>query len=57
MRAVVEHYNSGGKNHKNKSTLVKPMQLSSQEKYDLIAFLLTLTDNQFINHKEFRNEN
>ncbi len=54
---VVEHYNSGGKNHKNKSTLVKPMKLSSQEKYDLIAFLLTLTDNQFINHKEFRNEN
>jgi cytochrome c peroxidase len=55
--AVVEHYNSGGKNHKNKSALIKPLELSNQEKNDLIAFLHSLTDDEFNNVKQFRNEN
>jgi cytochrome c peroxidase len=55
--AVVEHYISGGKNHKNKSAFIKPLILSNQEKNDLIAFLLSLTDDQFINVKQFRIEN
>lgn len=57
ISAVVEHYISGGKNHRNKSELIKPLILNNQEKNDLIDFLNTLTDFQFINVKSFRNEN
>lgn len=45
---VVEHYNSGGENHMNKSNLITPLQLSVQEKSDLVAFLQSLTDENFV---------
>lgn len=51
---VVEHYNSGGENHINKSNLIKPLGLSTIEKQDLINFLNTLTDNKFIKNKNFK---
>jgi cytochrome c peroxidase len=51
---VVEHYNSGGKNHVHKSALIKPLNLSNQEKEALIAFLKSLTDNEFLNNKNFQ---
>lgn len=54
LNEVVEHYNSGGKNHINKSNLIKPLGLSNQEKQDLINFLNTLTDNSFIQNKNFK---
>ncbi len=41
---VIEHYNSGGKPHPNKSGLIKPLNLTEQEKEDLLNFLLSLTD-------------
>lgn len=41
---VVEHYNSGGQPHPNKSGLIKPLNLSEQEKQDLVNFLMALTD-------------
>jgi cytochrome c peroxidase len=46
---VVAHYNTGGKQHSNQSTLVKPLKLSAQEQQDLIAFLQSLTDTSFVN--------
>jgi len=39
LEDVVEHYNSGGKNQINKSSFLKPLNLSNQEKADLVAFL------------------
>lgn len=54
LEAVVEHYNSGGKNHTHKSQLVNPLDLTDQEKTDLIAFLKALTDNDFLNNPKFR---
>jgi cytochrome c peroxidase len=53
---VIEHYNSGGKDHVNKSHLIKPLNLSEKEKGQLKAFLLTLTDwnfayNSILNNK------
>ena len=53
LQEVIEHYNSGG----NYSTTVDPLmkkigvglQLSNQEKEDLIAFLKTLSDIDFTN--------
>lgn len=44
LDAVLEHYNNGGKPHKNKSDLIRPLGLSNQEKEDLKAFLKSLTD-------------
>jgi len=51
---VVEHYNNGGKAHKNKSKMVKPLHLSTTEKADLVSFLHSLTDEEFINNKKFK---
>lgn len=54
LEEVIEHYNSGGKQHKNKSDKIKPLSLTSQEKANLLAFLHSLTDNKFITNKNFQ---
>lgn len=54
LATVVEHYNTGGKNHPHKSPLIKPLGLTEQEKADLIAFLESLTDEKFIQNPKFR---
>lgn len=54
LEKVVEHYNSGGKNHPHKSVLVKPLGLTAGEKADLVAFLESLTDEKFINNPKFK---
>jgi cytochrome c peroxidase len=54
LEAVIEHYNSGGKDHSNKSSLIKPLNLTLDEKANLKAFLLSLTDFQFINNPNFK---
>ncbi|MBT8229638.1 MAG: cytochrome-c peroxidase [Bacteroidia bacterium] len=56
LESVVEHYMSGGSKHQHKSEHLKGFQLSGLEKDALIAFLKTLTDFQFINNENFRNE-
>jgi cytochrome c peroxidase len=48
MQEVVNHYNSGGVDHVNKSSFIKPLGLTLDEKNQLIAFLHTLTDVDFI---------
>lgn len=52
LEEVIEHYSSGGKNHQNKSTFVKPFRINEYEKADLIAFLKALTDSTFLSFKE-----
>lgn len=47
LEEVVEHYNSGGANHPQKSNMLKPLNLSKTEKAALVAFLHTLTDQSF----------
>lgn len=54
LSEVIEHYNTGGKNHKNKSPLIKPLLLTKAEKEAIEAFLLTLTDKQFVTNKHFK---
>jgi len=51
---VIEHYSKGGMNHKNQSTIIQPLNLSSEEKQDLKAFLLSLTDHEFLNNKKYQ---
>ncbi len=54
LEAVVEHYNSGGQAHVNKSNLVQPLQLTSGEKEDIVNFLKSLTDYSFTRDKKFK---
>mgnify|MGYP003706029619 CR=1 FL=1 len=56
LSEVIEHYNTGGKVHQNKSELIKPLNLSPEEKSDLLAFLDALTDHKFVNNKNLDNE-
>ncbi len=44
LEEVVEHYNSGGQPHVNRSGLIKPLNLTPQEKIDLVNFLKALSD-------------
>lgn len=54
LEEVIEHYNTGGKTNTQKSNLIKPLQLSQAEKEQLVAFLKSLTDYEFINNKKLK---
>ncbi|MCB9261875.1 MAG: cytochrome-c peroxidase [Flavobacteriales bacterium] len=54
LPSVINHYNSGGKPHENKSDLIKPLHLNETEKNQLVDFLKSLTDNQFLANTTFR---
>jgi len=54
LNQVIEHYNTGGVNHTNKSPNVKPLNLNPQQKTDLLNFLKTLTDETFIKQKDLK---
>jgi len=53
LEQVVAHYNSGGRFHKN-NNLIKPLDLTKQEQKDLVAFLKSLTDYDFIANKNYQ---
>ena len=48
LEEVVDHYSTGGAKNKHKSQEIKIIDMNAIEKQQLIAFLKTLTDNQFI---------
>jgi len=54
LEEVVLHYESGGKNHPNKSDLLQPFTLTAKERNELILFLKTLTDDSFITNSIFQ---
>lgn len=54
LKAVIDHYQSGGKNHPHKSENIQSFSLSTKEKEQLIAFLHSLTDFEFIDNEMFR---
>ncbi|MBK7964360.1 MAG: cytochrome-c peroxidase [Bacteroidetes bacterium] len=53
LQQVIDHYNSGGQPHVNKSILVQPLNLTTQEKTDLLHFLNTLSDDSFVRNNIF----
>ncbi len=55
LEAVIGHYETGGRAHPNKSPLLHPFSLSTQERADLLAFLNSLTDEDFVKNPAFRN--
>ena len=54
LAQVVDHYNNGGQAHSNKSPKVKPLFLTTQQKTDLVNFLKTLTDDEFIKNQDLK---
>ena len=60
LEAVINHYSEGLQNSPTIDPLMKKVnqggvQLSSQEKANLKAFLLTLSDEEFTNNPNFSN--
>ena len=53
LTEVIKHYNSLGNEKNLPKKLQKPKRLSDNERVDLVAFLLTLTDNEFLFNKRF----
>jgi cytochrome c peroxidase len=55
LEEIVDNYNLGGKAFITKDTLIKPLNLTDQEKTDLVAFLKSLTDWDFIHSRKISN--
>lgn len=67
LEDVLDFYAAGGRNitsgpyagdgraHPNKSDLIASIDLSQQDKADLVAFLKTLTDHEFLTNPKFSN--
>ena len=54
LEEVVNHYNSGGKYSPNKSNLLYNLHFTEEQKADLIAFLLTLTDSTAVTNPDYQ---
>ncbi len=48
IEEVIEHYQSGGKNHPNKNKIIQKFELNMTQIKQLKAFLLTLTDTSYM---------
>ena len=48
LEEVIDHFDSGGESHPLKSEIIEPLHLTDEEKDALKAFLLTLTDESYI---------
>jgi cytochrome c peroxidase len=53
LTEVVKHYNSLGNDKNLSKELAKPMNLSDNDRVDLVLFLKTLTDNDFLFDKRY----
>ncbi len=52
LEEVIAFYNNGGVPHDNKDERIQPLQLSTEEQKDLIAFLGELTDWNFVQNQQ-----
>ncbi len=53
LEETLDHYNEGGKQFINKDERIVPLNLTQEEKNDLIAFLKALTDEELIRNPKF----
>ena len=53
LRDVVDHYSRGGQGHPNIDPTIRPLNLTEQEKQDLLAFLESLIDESFVKDARF----
>jgi cytochrome c peroxidase len=64
LAEVIEHYSAGGRQRplgsatRNafKDARIHPLQMTAQDKTDLVAFLESLTDAEFVSNPQFREE-
>lgn len=54
LEDVIDHYMSGGKGHPNTDPVIRAFELTDDEKADLVAFLRSLTDEEFLRNEKFR---
>ncbi|NNE25282.1 MAG: cytochrome C peroxidase [Saprospiraceae bacterium] len=57
LEEVLDHYNSGGKPSPNKHPLIVPLGLTQEHLDALMAFLHTLTDEEFMNNPAYSDPN
>lgn len=55
LEEVIEHYASGGHGVENENPNITGFELTEEKKAALIAFLNTLTDEEFVNDERFSN--
>jgi cytochrome c peroxidase len=53
LEKVIEHYSTGVKNHPNRDGRARPFNFNTNQKAALVAFLKTLSDNQFLTDPRF----
>lgn len=53
LEDVLNHYANNGADHKNEHPLIDQISLTEEDQKDIIAFLKTLTDYDFINNPSF----
>lgn len=54
LEEVLDHYASGGHYAENIDANIRPFTLTEQEKKELIAFMNTFTDEEFVNNPNFK---
>jgi cytochrome c peroxidase len=52
LEDVMKHYNEGGKTHSSKDRRIRPLNLTDEQVTDIIAFMKTLTDWNFVQNKD-----
>lgn len=52
IEEVVRFYNTGGRLHTNKDPRIRPLGLTQDEEADIVAFLTSLTDWNFVQNKD-----
>jgi len=53
LEAVLDHYARGGRRSPHQDARIRPIALSPAERSDLLAFLASLTDREFVENPEF----
>jgi cytochrome c peroxidase len=54
LEEVIDHYSRGGHRRPHQDSRIRPLQLTPAERTDLIAFLQSLTDRDFVDDARFR---
>jgi cytochrome c peroxidase len=54
LEQVIDHYAGGGRGNPHQDSRVRPLSLTPQERADLVAFLQSLTDHEFVDDPRFR---
>lgn len=54
LRDVIEQYDRGGRGDRTTDPLIEPLSLSESDKGDLEAFLVSLTDDDFLSDPRFK---